>query len=132
HGLQEFADQWQAHAHDLAHLLGVACHSVGVRVEQGGGDGIESAARDARYRAFNELAALTGVSHILLAHHRNDQAETVLLRLLRGAGPTGLSAMAAATRRGALTYLRPWLDIDRADILAQAEAFSAVAGWEPV
>jgi tRNA(Ile)-lysidine synthase len=113
-------------------MLGVACHSLSVRVELGGGDGIESAARDARYRAFDELAALTGVRHILLAHHRNDQAETVLLRLLRGAGPTGLSAMAPAMQRHGLSYLRPWLDIDRADILEQARAFFELSGWEPV
>src|SRR3546814_20421231 len=74
-------------------MRGLACHSRRGRVDLAGGDGIESAARDARYRAFNELAAQAGVQHILLAQHRNDQAETVLLRLLRGAGPTGLAAI---------------------------------------
>src|SRR3546814_10293845 len=115
HGLQEPADRWQDHAHDLAHMLGLACHSRRVRVDLAGGDGIESAARDARYRAFNELAAQAGVQHILLAQHRNDQAETVLLRLLRGAGPTGLAAMAPITQRGGLPFLSPWLENDRKD-----------------
>src|SRR3546814_6270527 len=96
-----------------------------------GGGGIESAARDARYRAFNELAAQAGVQHILLAQHRNDQAETVFLRLLRGAGPTGLAAMAPITQRGGLTYLRPWLEIDRKNILEQDQEFFDISGMEP-
>lgn len=132
HGLQAPADRWQAHAHDLAHMLGLPCHSLTVSVDLGTGSGIESAARDARYQAFDRLAALAGVEHVLLAHHRNDQAETVLLRLLRGAGPTGLAAMGSLLRRGGLTYLRPWLDIERAAILEQARAFHEISGWEPV
>ncbi|MBF6618029.1 MAG: tRNA lysidine(34) synthetase TilS [Candidimonas sp.] len=132
HGLQEPADRWQAHVHDLAQRLRLPCHSLRVQVTGAADDGMESAARDARYRAFSQLAALTGVQHLLLAHHRNDQAETVLLRLLRGAGPTGLAAMAPSMRRDGLTYLRPWLDIARADILAQAAAFEAATGWAPV
>lgn len=132
HGLQASADRWQAHAHDLAHMLGLSCHSLTVAVDLDDGSGIESAARDARYQAYGQLAALTGVEHILLAHHRNDQAETVLLRLLRGAGPTGLAAMAPVSRRGGLTYLRPWLDIERASILDQARAFHEISGWAAV
>ncbi len=132
HGLQPAADQWQAHVHDLAWRLGVPCHSVAVQVDILQGDGMESAARDARYGAFAELAQQTGVGHILLAHHRNDQAETVLLRLLRGAGPGGLAAMAPASVRDGLGYLRPWLDVDRASILRQAELFSELSGWQAV
>jgi len=132
HGLQAPADRWQAHAHDLAQSLELPCHSLTVSVDLGAGSGIESAARDARYKAFGQLAALAGVEHVLLAHHRNDQAETVLLRLLRGAGPTGLAAMAPVVRRGGLTYLRPWLDIERAAILEQARAFQKISAWEPV
>lgn len=132
HGLQAPADGWQAHVHDLAQMLRLPCHTRYASVDASGGDGIESAARDARYAALRDLAGLAGLEHVLLAHHRNDQAETVMLRLLRGAGPTGLAAMAPSVRRQGLIYLRPWLDIDRALILQQAQAFADISGWTPV
>lgn len=132
HGLQQSAEQWQAHTHDLAHLLGVPCHSLRVAVGPTASDGIEAAARDARYRGLAQLANRVGVTHILLAHHRNDQAETVLLRLLRGAGPTGLAAMAPVSERDGLVYMRPWLDIERAAILEQARVFYEQSGWQAV
>ncbi|MGB6105347.1 MAG: tRNA lysidine(34) synthetase TilS [Pusillimonas sp.] len=132
HGLQAPADGWQAHVHDLAHLLRVPCHTRFVRVDVSGGDGMESAARDARYAAMSDLAGLAGPRHILLAHHRNDQAETVLLRLLRGAGPVGLAAMSPTLRRQGLTYLRPWLEVDRGLIMQQSGRFTEISGWAPV
>jgi tRNA(Ile)-lysidine synthase len=73
-----------------------------------------------------------GLRHILLAHHRDDQAETVLLRLLRGAGPTGLAAMAPRVERDNMVYLRPWLDVPRAVIREAAAAYAADHGWAPV
>ncbi len=132
HGLQAGADQWQAHVHDLAHRLNVPCHSLRVRVDQSGGDGMESAARTARYQALASLAAPLGVTHILLAHHQDDQAETVLLRLLRGAGPEGLGAMAPMRVRDGLVYLRPWLEVARSEILRLAGQFGELTGWHPV
>lgn len=132
HGLQSHADAWQTHVHDLGQLLHVACHSVCIKVNDAGRDGIESAARDARYAALAGLSEHVGVNTIMLAHHRDDQAETVLLRLLRGAGPTGLSAMAPESLRQGVRYLRPLLDIDRFHILEQAERFSQLTGWRPV
>ncbi len=132
HGLQGPATQWQAQVHDLAQALGVPCHSLRVRVDPASGKGVEAAARDVRYAAFDEMARLTGVRCVLLAHHREDQAETVLLRLLRGAGPTGLAAMAAVSQRAGLTYVRPWLRVPRVRILAAARDYAAYAGWQPV
>jgi len=132
HGLQDVSDQWQSHVHDLAHGLRVPCHSLRIQVDAAGGTGMEAAARDARYAAFARLAQQTGARCVLLAHHRNDQAETVLLRLLRGAGPTGLAAMAPVARRQDVTYLRPWLGVDRREILAAARDYAALTGWEPV
>lgn len=132
HGLQQSAEQWQAHTHELAHLLGVPCHSLRVVVGPTASEGIEAAARDARYRGLAQLADGVGARHVLLAHHRNDQAETVLLRLLRGAGPTGLGAMAPVSSRDGLVYIRPWLDIERAAILEQARAFYEQSGWQAV
>lgn len=132
HGLQDVADQWSTHVHDLAQRLGIPCHTLRVQVDLSRGDGMESAARDARYQALAQLAQQVGVQHILLAHHRNDQAETVLLRLLRGAGPAGLAAMAPSMQREGITYLRPWLNVDRAVIVALAQRFYELSGWQAV
>lgn len=132
HGLQAPADGWQARVHDLAQMLQIPCHSRFVQVDVSGGSGMESAARDMRYAALQELADQAGLSHVLLAHHQNDQAETVLLRLLRGAGPTGLAAMAPVMQRQGLSYIRPWLDVSRALIVQQAEHFASLTGWAPV
>lgn len=132
HGLQDTADAWQAHAHRLAAGLGLACHSLRVVVAADSGKGVEGAARDARYAGLKRLADSTGVSHILLAHHRDDQTETVLMRLLRGSGPTGLAAMAPVSERDGLVYLRPWLEIDRSLILSASQAYAGLTGWEAV
>ncbi|MFC4298143.1 tRNA lysidine(34) synthetase TilS [Castellaniella hirudinis] len=131
HGLQAEADGWLIQAHRLAGLLGVGCHSRRVTVDVDG-RGMEAAARDARYAALAELAAHAGVGRLLLAHHQDDQAETVLLRLLRGTGPLGLAAMRPVTARGGLVWLRPWLDQPRSLILDSARRFEALSGWRPV
>lgn len=132
HGLQAPANQWRDHVHDLAHRLGLPCHSLRVQVDLTAGKGMEAAARDARYLAFNTLASQAGLQNILLAHHQDDQAETVLLRLFRGSGPTGLSAMAPVSHRRGLSYVRPWLDVDRQLIIKQAAVFALASGWKPV
>lgn len=132
HGLQQRAEGWVQQVHSLAEQLGVPCHTVRVNVDLTRGDGMESAARNARYEAFIQLCDLTDVRHIFLGHHQDDQAETVLLRLLRGAGPTGMGAMLPVTQRGTIHYLRPLLGIPRADLIAVAELFAQVTFWEPV
>jgi tRNA(Ile)-lysidine synthase len=80
--------------------------------------GLQEKARMARYRLLSEAAVKTGASHILTAHTLDDQAETVLMRLLRGSGPTGLSGMARETWLGELTLTRPLLEIPKARLLA--------------
>lgn len=77
--------------------------------------------RSARYRAircelFRKVVAEHSLQGVLLAHHADDQAETVLHRLIRGSGPAGLAGMSARTRIGGLTVLRPLLDIGREDL----------------
>lgn len=132
HGLQQPADTWRDRVHDLAHLLNLPCHSHSVRVELDSGKGTEAAARQARYQAFTDMARQQGVDGVFLAHHRDDQAETVLLRLLRGSGPGGLRAMAPHTRRDGLLFVRPWLNIDRALIMQHMQLFSMASDWWPV
>lgn len=132
HGLQQPADEWRDRVHDLAHLLNLPCHSHSVRVELDSGKGTEAAARQARYQAFADMARLQGVEGVFLAHHRDDQAETVLLRLLRGSGPVGLAAMAEQTTRDGLLFVRPWLNIERALIMQHMQLFSMASGWWPV
>ncbi|MGE8655948.1 MAG: tRNA lysidine(34) synthetase TilS [Achromobacter sp.] len=132
HGLQDAADGWSEQVAALADLLGLPLRQARVAVATAGGKGVEAAARDARYAALARLAHEAGVGLILLAHHRNDQAETVLLRLLRGTGLTGMAAMAPLTARDGLAYLRPWLDQDRDAILQAARRFADATGWHAV
>jgi tRNA(Ile)-lysidine synthase len=75
--------------------------------------GIQSAARDARYRLLTERCHAEGILHLALAHHREDQAETVLLRFAHGSGVDGLSGMAAVRETGSVRFLRPLLSVGR-------------------
>ena len=118
HGLHADADRWAEHAVALATRFEVPCNVVRVQVDARG-KGIEAAARDARHAAFAEV--LTPGATMLLAHHREDQAETVLLRMLRGASVDGLGAMRALRGLGSGWLLRPWLAQPRARIIAAAE-----------
>jgi tRNA(Ile)-lysidine synthase len=91
-------------------------HAERVRFDAGPGVSIEAAAREARYAALVRLARAADCDTVLLAHHREDQAETVLLQALRGAGPAGLAAMPQRIERFGLTWLRPWLAQPRSAI----------------
>jgi tRNA(Ile)-lysidine synthase len=132
HGLQAQADEWAAHVESLGVLLDVPVLQARVRVPDDTGKGVEAAAREARYEALAGLARQAGVMHILLAHHQDDQAETVLLRLLRGAGLQGMAAMAPQSVRDGICYLRPWLAVPRIAIREAAAGFALTQGWQPV
>ncbi len=71
--------------------------------------GIQAAARQARYRLLTEACAARGILHLAIAHHADDQAETVLFRRERGSGPAGLAGMTAARSLGAVRMIRPLL-----------------------
>ncbi len=78
--------------------------------------GVEEKAREARYRLMEEWCVQNGVLYLLTAHHLRDQAETFLMRLERGSGVDGLSAMAELNRRGNFFILRPLLEVDPQDL----------------
>ena len=80
--------------------------------------GLPAAARDARYRLLAQAARQGGATHIVTAHTRDDQAETLLMRMLRGSGITGLAAMARETERDGVCLARPLLEISKAQLIA--------------
>ena len=80
--------------------------------------GLPAAARAARYRLLAKAARASGATHILTAHTRDDQAETLLMRMLRGSGITGLAAMARQTERDGVWLARPLLDIPKSQLIA--------------
>lgn len=83
---------------------------------------IQERARDARYALLDAYAGEIGADYLLTAHHADDQAETILFRLLRGSGLSGLAGMPRAARRGGLVHLRPLLAFPKADLVAYCEA----------
>ena len=112
HGLQVDADHWAEHCAQVAAGLKVGFTLESVQVDTQASP--ESQARVARYRAFEKH--LGAGDMLLLAHHRDDQAETILFRLIRGAGPRGLAGMPETRALGAATLLRPLLAVTRQDI----------------
>jgi len=80
--------------------------------------GLPAAAREARYRLLAQAARKHGASHILTAHTRDDQAETLLMRMLRGSGIAGLAAMPRETERDGVRLTRPLLDLSKARLIA--------------
>ena len=120
HGLTEEADQWAAHCERVAAGLGVACQVVEVDAMGEAGESPEAAARQARYHVFEQV--LEDGEGLLLAHHEEDQAETLLLQLFRGAGVRGLAAMPPHTAFGRGWLGRPLLGVSRQTLREHARA----------
>ncbi|MFH0903287.1 MAG: tRNA lysidine(34) synthetase TilS, partial [Pseudomonadota bacterium] len=118
HGLRPTADTEAAAVERYASTMGVESRVLRVAVDRGRGRGLEEAARIARFAALDELAGALGVHWIALGHTASDQAETLLWRLIRGAGPAGMAGIAPVRGR----YLRPLLDLERPEVLAYLEA----------
>jgi tRNA(Ile)-lysidine synthase len=131
HGLSPHASSWEAFCRALCDARGITLSCVRVRVERESGSGLEAAARIARYAVFAESDA----DFVALAHHLDDQVETFLIQLLRGAGARGLSAMPVLSRiagherkddsgpgAGRAFLLRPLLKVSRTQIDDYAKA----------
>lgn len=118
HGLQAASSGWASHCRSLCARADVSFEVVELGLVAQPGASVEAHARDARYAAFARL--LRAGEWLLTAHHRDDQLETVLIQLLRGAGAAGLAAMPARAPLGAGWHARPLLGIDRAEIAAYA------------
>lgn len=118
HGLSASADVWQQHCQDVCQRWGVPLQVEKVAIS--GEGAIEERAREARFEVF--ARSMAEGDCLLLAHHRQDQAETVLFRLLRGAGISGLGAIRLQRSFARGQILRPLLAVDRAELETYAEA----------
>ncbi len=118
HGLLPEADAWAERAQGFGYEFGLPVQVLRVTVDRQAGQGVEAAAREARYQAFAAVMAAGDV--LLTAHHLDDQAETFMLQLMRGAGVRGLSAMPVlqpfSLVHGTAWHLRPLLHATRLDL----------------
>jgi tRNA(Ile)-lysidine synthase len=113
------SDADEAFVAELCSNLGVPCeigHVSGVRLAEST-DGLESAARAARYAFLEQVAARLGARYVVTAHTADDQAETILHRIVRGTGIAGLAGMARVRRLGPATLIRPLLGTRRRELL---------------
>lgn len=113
HGLQAAADDWARHVQSQCRRWGAHFRQARLEGAPAAAESVEAWARRGRYAALRSMALAAGCDAVLLAHHRQDQAETVLLQLMRGGGAPGLAAMPAAAARDGIHWLRPWLDQPR-------------------
>jgi len=124
HGLHADSPAWSRHCRVVAEQLGVDFAERRLALDRAAGASVEALAREARYAA---LAGLAGPGDVVLtAHHADDQLETVLLRMLRGAGVRGLAAIRADATCGRGRLVRPLLDVTRAEIDAAARQLGLV------
>lgn len=109
HGLQDAADAFEQHCRDVCAALGVALDVRRVAARHAPGESPEDAARNARYQALARAARDAGLQAVLLGQHADDQVETLLLALSRGAGLPGLAAMPPVFQRDGVLFVRPLL-----------------------
>jgi tRNA(Ile)-lysidine synthase len=114
HNLSSNSAEWEGHCRQMAKKLGIRCHveSVEIKID---GDGLESAARKARYKIFTKY--LQEGDQILLGHHSNDVAETFLLRLFRGTGVDGLESLNVKRVVGNGYLVRPLINLTKEEIM---------------
>lgn len=120
HGLQAASAQWAAQCVEWARALGVECRVIKVNAQAENGASPEEAARQARYAALRGV--MTEGDVLLTAHHADDQAETVMLQMLRGGGAAGLAAMGESVSFGKGRLCRPLLSFTRGELEDYARA----------
>ncbi|OOZ41197.1 tRNA lysidine(34) synthetase TilS [Solemya pervernicosa gill symbiont] len=118
HQLQPESSGWGVMCRDMASSLGVEYHEIKVEAHASKGESPEAAARNARYATLESLIEPGDL--LLTAHHQEDQAETLMLQLMRGAGPKGLASMPTTTPFGRGELFRPLLEFSRAELEAYA------------
>lgn len=116
HGLQQAADDFELHCRRTCALLGVPLHVGHVDARHAPGDSPEDAARRARYTTLARLADDVGIGHVALAQHADDQIETLLIALSRGAGVDGLAGMPPDMTRHGVRFHRPMLEVPAAAV----------------
>ena len=121
HGLQEVSPWWSRHCRDICSDFGIPLERLSLKLNVPQGQSIEAYARNERYAAFADLLEPDEV--LLTAHHQNDQAETILIQLLRGAGGAGLAAMPMITGFSLGQHFRPFLTISREALEEYADHF---------
>lgn len=129
HGLQAGSGRVARETADRCERLGLAPVTLRAVQVRESGSGVEAAARDARYRALAAAAREYDASAVLLAHTRDDQAETVLLGLLRSGGIDAIAGMPPTFDRDGVLFARPFLELGRADTTAICEQLR-VAWWD--
>jgi tRNA(Ile)-lysidine synthase len=123
HGLRRGSSSEAAGTRDL-----LAGHGIAAEILRWGGtkpaSGLQEAAREARYRLLLEACRRHRILHLLIAHHADDQVETVAMRAARASGPDGLAGMAALVEQREARLLRPLLSVPRARLTATLEAWA--------
>ena len=119
HGLQEISSQWPQHCLGVCENLKVGCEITSLTLLSTKGESLEAVAREARYKAFKQ--SLQADEVLLTAQHQDDQAETLLIQLFRGAGVNGLAAMPVLSCFGKGKHLRPLLNVTRSSLEAYAK-----------
>ncbi|MDR1425999.1 MAG: tRNA lysidine(34) synthetase TilS [Rickettsiales bacterium] len=112
HGLREESSEEAFYVHGLCKKYDID-HRILVWAGGKPGSNVESSAREARYGLMSKFCTENSIDHLLVAHHREDQAETFFLRLFRGSGIDGLSSMKKITKLFGIEIIRPFLDIHR-------------------
>jgi len=121
HGIRTEAAQEAVQVRSWLASYGVDCHILTLSTPLSGSN-LQEKAREARYCAMARWCEGQGVAHVLLAHHADDQLETVVMRLVRASGVEGLAGMRAQSTHDGLTLLRPLLGISKTRLIATLEA----------